>query len=1300
MIDILIKKGIIWGVGIWISLIAISQIHAFMNPDLEPTNPYMTIESKFQQKISNDPSRTLSGASSATHGTVSGGSHATKYSSSEMCIIFMFLGLLCGVLARFLKKIIYIPEGVTLLLIGIFAGSVFLNSGTIGEVETWAITIHPHFLMCLFLPGLVFESAYNSDSFTLKRNKWQVLLMAGPGALCNALLLAVILRYCFGYVHDLHWSQALAIGSALALTDPIAIGAMLRELKSSPMSFNIMLEDESHFSDGSAMVIFLIALKLVEGHNLTFGWAFGYFSQLVFGGIGMGILFGMVTVFLVRFIYNDSIMAIAITLCSMYSCFFLCEIVLHVSGVLAVVFLGLLMSVYGKINFHEKLEHSMHTSFELIVFCLESLLFLLCGLFIGEKILTFSSREQYPKDIWKSLLYYPCVYIVRFMILLVIWPLMQCCGSKLNLKTIIGLTIGGIRGVISIVLAMIIAVDTADEERFRDLAIWYCAVVVFCSFQFQRIPMNWYLAKLEINDVDPAHSKSKVLIRKENIIKSQQLESELKKKAMYGYADWDTVAEQTGIKNDVLSALSELRGVTNEQAKARYNKRKDKYLLDQEKANIKASKKLHQSKSAPIEETSANRKARKFSIVNPNAAKFMDENMDSIDVKSEIRYRIYRMMQSILVDRHEHYLCDPLAFKAIQNIIRESYETRFGKVDIWENAIQYVGNQKFQHCLMAIGRIRFIGNPFRYFACMLIHYQYNLMMNLEEICKEIISELRNLEEEAKVDGGCAYAHYVKKIAIELADDIQEIDNWIRTYNKRFESVIVTVHTKQAANVLLYNQLEMYEDKLKSGFQNTVEFQHYENKIISRIHTAKRYNPILEDIGDLTCTLDLDFPFLRELSQSQMKELVLHAKQKEANVYFGKGEVVIKANNSDNSFILFVNEGFIKEEIMNRKGDEICKTKKKSTGWVCNLANITHPDNKTVSNVIVIENVKGLAISVQLLRKFMSENSSFNEHIYQQSLTTLIRMMNDKTDFNPFHNQSDYELYDISKYSKYVEVKAGESVEIDNGGLLVDGEMTKRHINKTGKNSFDETYYYSNMSIILPSQLHANAITDCKMQLFELKIFEIEKCKDGHYIVDVVMSKVHKRVRKIKKQLYEQNHLTGDNLLTNLGNVNSAHGIIECADQFKKSQKKTTIPGNISDLSLDNKSRSMKVYKSNMKDICDQLNHEYSKTKNPINQITPYLFKMHSAFKIEESTQNSLDVYQAQRLKRNSNQLTEIPMDQRAVPSRCEILDTNNIFEKSMPMRLGTMDNMITDGNHDTDIAKVKVHFMESEDEVD
>ena len=182
MIDIIIKKGIVWGCGIVIALLVMNQISAFMNPDVGGINPW----ERTPKAVLN---RDLSGSSSTattTTATTTTTTTATRYSSSEMAIIYMFLGLLIGIGARTVHKLIKIPEGVTILLIGMFVGGVFLDSGYIGDIATFAITISPHFLMSLFLPGLVFESAYNSDSFTLNRNKWQVLLMSGPGALCNA----------------------------------------------------------------------------------------------------------------------------------------------------------------------------------------------------------------------------------------------------------------------------------------------------------------------------------------------------------------------------------------------------------------------------------------------------------------------------------------------------------------------------------------------------------------------------------------------------------------------------------------------------------------------------------------------------------------------------------------------------------------------------------------------------------------------------------------------------------------------------------------------------------------------------------------------------------------------------------------------------------------------------------------------------------------------------------------------------------------------------------------------------------
>jgi len=59
--------------------------------------------------------------------------------------------------------------------------------------------MNPHLLLLLFIPALIFESAFNSDWHIFKVELWQVLLMAGPMLLVSTILSALMMRYILGY---------------------------------------------------------------------------------------------------------------------------------------------------------------------------------------------------------------------------------------------------------------------------------------------------------------------------------------------------------------------------------------------------------------------------------------------------------------------------------------------------------------------------------------------------------------------------------------------------------------------------------------------------------------------------------------------------------------------------------------------------------------------------------------------------------------------------------------------------------------------------------------------------------------------------------------------------------------------------------------------------------------------------------------------------------------------------------------------------------------------------------------------
>lgn len=107
--------------------------------------------------------------------------------------------------------------------------------------------------------------------------------MAGPMLLGSTVLSAIMMTYIFQYQEVLDkvtklpiakesfsWLSSLMYGSIISATDPVAVVALLKELGASKR-LSTMIEGESLLNDGTAMVVFLVLLQMVEGKPVTAG---------------------------------------------------------------------------------------------------------------------------------------------------------------------------------------------------------------------------------------------------------------------------------------------------------------------------------------------------------------------------------------------------------------------------------------------------------------------------------------------------------------------------------------------------------------------------------------------------------------------------------------------------------------------------------------------------------------------------------------------------------------------------------------------------------------------------------------------------------------------------------------------------------------------------------------------------------------------------------------------------------------------------------------------------------------------
>ena len=136
--------------------------------------------------------------------------------------------LVLGVLSRqYLGRALRLPYTVILMVLGALTGLLIENRRNAFELnlKSW-YDMTPQVILYCFVPILVFESAFMTDTHIFSRQKWQILTLAGPGVLVASILTGGFVKAVFtDYGWD--WPTVLMFGAMMSATDPVAVVALL-----------------------------------------------------------------------------------------------------------------------------------------------------------------------------------------------------------------------------------------------------------------------------------------------------------------------------------------------------------------------------------------------------------------------------------------------------------------------------------------------------------------------------------------------------------------------------------------------------------------------------------------------------------------------------------------------------------------------------------------------------------------------------------------------------------------------------------------------------------------------------------------------------------------------------------------------------------------------------------------------------------------------------------------------------------------------------------------------------------------
>ena len=419
----------------------------------------------------------------------------------------LILALLVAIAIRWVR----LPYTIALVIVGLILG--WLGESMFSGIEPGGGLLSAEMILFILLPPLLFEGSSAMHIEKLKSNWRTISLLAIPGVLINTLVIALICWRLIWWGEDYGFLYGLLIGSILAATDPVSVLALVRNL-GAPKRLSVLLEGESLFNDGTAIVLFniilLTTLSIIAGENVSLGEVMtngiASFIVVVTVGVVVGYLCGMVANHLLHQ-SEDHLVEIALTVALAFGSFLLAEL-MHGSGVISVVVAGLLVGNKGAPEgMTPTARVGLHHFWEVVSFLVNSILFLVVG---------YELQSVIAWNIHTGFLALVAV-MAALLARLVVFPLTDVANlgevNKIDRKWQLAMWWGGLRGSIPIALllllshivhdgqALLIGGDTVnvklDEAIYSDMLVLAFSVILF-SLIVQGLTMKTLLARLGI----------------------------------------------------------------------------------------------------------------------------------------------------------------------------------------------------------------------------------------------------------------------------------------------------------------------------------------------------------------------------------------------------------------------------------------------------------------------------------------------------------------------------------------------------------------------------------------------------------------------------------------------------------------------------------------------------------------------------------------------------------------------------------------------------------------------------------
>lgn len=338
------------------------------------------------------------------------------------------------------------------------------------------VELDPDTVFLVFLPPLVYAAGWRTSPQELRAVMRPLALLSVGLVFLTAGAVAVVAH---ALVPELSWAEAAILGAVLAPTDAVAATSIFRRL-GAPERVRLLVEGESMINDGTALVLYRIALGVATGGAFSLGGAALEFVGVSAGGIVVGLAVGILSDLVIRR-QSDSGLSILLSVLTAYGAYIGAE-ELHVSGILAAVVAG----VYAGYNSPRSLDADVRLNavafWNVLVFGLEILLFVLLGLQLPDVVDTLEQTSSGVAELLGPVAAIAAVSIgIR---LLFVFAIGADAGETAGQRFAVGWS--GMRGAVS--LAAALAVPLSVDGRPQIIFLTFALILVTLVGQGLSLP--------------------------------------------------------------------------------------------------------------------------------------------------------------------------------------------------------------------------------------------------------------------------------------------------------------------------------------------------------------------------------------------------------------------------------------------------------------------------------------------------------------------------------------------------------------------------------------------------------------------------------------------------------------------------------------------------------------------------------------------------------------------------------------------------------------------------------------------